>query len=176
MTGKRILPISVREQVAQMHYRRDGNVEKRVVLGTINAGVDEGLDQASVKRMFDDMFGEVSIFSNDMTLLTNRFVSPLSRISVDFYKFYLNDTVVVDGERCAVLSFVPFTPQTFGFLGRLYVSLEDTTLFIKRVSLNVPHDINLNFVKQLYLEQDTPAPPTAAASRPATTWRSSSKS
>jgi len=154
VTGKRILPVSVREQVANTYCRRDPYSVKRRIIGTWNAGIDEQLDQASVQRLLEDMIGEINIFDNDVTLLTNRFVSPLSRLAVDFYKFYLNDTVMVDNERCAVLSFVPFTPQTFGFVGRLYVSLEDSTLFIKRVALNVPHDINLNYVSHLYVEQD----------------------
>ena len=154
LTGKRVLPISVKETVARDYYCRDPHRHKQLILGTRSAGLDERLDQTNVKKVLDDFMGEIDIFQNDVTLLTNRFVSPLSRIAVDFYKFYLNDTVVVDGERCAVLSFVPFTPQTFGFLGRLYVSLEDTTMFIKRVSMGVPHDINLNYVERMSIEQD----------------------
>ena len=154
LTGKRILPISIKETVARDYYSRDPRRHKQLILGSTHAGLDEHIDQASIKRVLDDFMGEVDIFQNDVPLLTNRFVSPLSRIAVDFYKFYLGDTVLVDGERCAVLSFVPFTPQTFGFLGRLYVSLEDTTMFIKRVSMGVPHDINLNYVDRMSIEQD----------------------
>ncbi len=152
LTGHRVLPISVKETVARDYYSHDGG-HKQVILGTRSAGIDERIDQENIKRVLDDFMGEIDIFQNDVTLLTNRFVSPLSRIAVDFYKFYLNDTALVDGERCAVLSFVPFTPQTFGFLGRLYVSLEDSTLFIKRVSMGVPHDINLNYVDRMSIEQ-----------------------
>ena len=152
LTGKRVLPFSIKETVARDHYSKDGH--KQTVLGIRNAGIDERIDQENIKKVLDDFMGEINIFQNDVTLLTNRFVSPLSRIAVDFYKFYLNDTVMVDGERCAVLSFVPFTPQTFGFLGRLYVSLEDTTMFIKRVSMGVPHDINLNYVERMSIVQD----------------------
>ena len=152
LTGKRVLPFSIKETVARDFY--SGNTHRQVILGTRSAGIDEHIDQENVKKVLDDFMGEVNIFQNDVTLLSNRFVSPLSRLAVDFYKFYLNDTVMVDGERCAVLSFVPFTPQTFGFLGRLYVSLEDSTMFIKRVSMGVPHDINLNYVERMSIEQD----------------------
>ena len=152
LTGKRILPISIKETVARDYYGEGGH--KQLILGTRNAGIDERIDQENIKKILDEFMGEIDIFQNDVTLLTNRFVSPLSRIAVDFYKFYLNDTVNVDGERCAVLSFVPFTPQTFGFLGRLYVSLEDTTMFIKRVSMGVPYDINLNYVDRMSIVQD----------------------
>ena len=152
LTGRRVLPVSIKETVARDWHSNDGH--KQLILGTKSAGIDEHIDQENIKKVLDDFMGEVDIFQNDVTLLTNRFVSPLSRIAVDFYKFYLNDTVMVGGERCAVLSFVPFTPQTFGFLGRLYVSLEDTTMFIKRVAMGVPHDINLNYVEQMSIVQD----------------------
>ena len=154
LTGRRILPISIKETVARDYFSRDPEAHKHLILGAKSAGIDERIDQENIKTVLDDFMGEIDIFQNDVTLLTNRFVSPLSRIAVDFYKFYLNDTVMVDGERCAVLSFVPFTPQTFGFLGRLYVSLEDTTMFIKRVSMGVPYDINLNYVERMSIVQD----------------------
>ena len=166
LTGKRVLPFSIKETVARDYYSRQPEAHKQVILGTKSAGIDEHIDQENVKKILDDFMGEIDIFQNDVTLLSNRFVSPLSRIAVDFYKFYLNDTVMVDGERCAVLSFVPFTPQTFGFLGRLYVSLEDTTMFIKRVSMGVPYDINLNHVERILKE-----PSTGRDSRCVTMWR-----
>ena len=154
LTGKRILPVSIKETVARDYFSSNPDAHRQVILGIKSAGIDEGIDQENVKKILDDFMGEVDIFQNDVTLLSNHFVSPLSRIAVDFYKFYLNDTVMVDGERCAVLSFVPFTPQTFGFLGRLYLSLEDSTRFIKRVSMGVPHDINLNYVERMSIEQN----------------------
>lgn len=154
LTGKRVLPVSIKETVARDYFSHNPDSHRQVILGIKSAGIDEGIDQENVKKILDDFMGEVDIFQNDVTILTNRFVSPLSRIAVDFYKFYLNDTVMLDGERCAVLSFVPFTPQTFGFLGRLYVSLEDSTRFIKRVSMGVPHDINLNYVERMSIEQN----------------------
>ena len=154
LTGRQVLPFSIKETVARDYYSCNPSAHKQVVLGTKSAGIDEQVDQTNIKKVMDDFLGEIDIFQNDVTLLTNRFVSPLSRIAVDFYKFYLNDTVMVDGEQCAVLNFVPFTPQTFGFLGSLYVSLADTTLFIKRVSMGVPYDINLNYVERMSIIQD----------------------
>ena len=160
LTGRQVLPVSIKETVARDWYSDNGH--KQLILGTKSAGIDEHIDQENIKKVLDDFMGEIDIFQNDVTLLTNRFVSPLSRIAVDFYKFYLNDTVTVDGERCAVLSFVPFTPQTFGFLGRLYVSLEDSTMFIKRVAMGVPHDINHNYVEQMSIVQDYERAPTGS--------------
>jgi len=48
MTGKRILPISVRETVSETYLRRNPFSERHLITGMVNAGIDEQLDQASV--------------------------------------------------------------------------------------------------------------------------------
>ncbi|MBQ9217669.1 MAG: carboxypeptidase-like regulatory domain-containing protein [Muribaculaceae bacterium] len=155
VTGKRVLPIAIKEQLSHEYYRNRPKTHKELIIGQKNAGLDSQLDtQSGVKRLMDDWFQEVDIFANDVTFLTNRFVSPLSTIGPDFYKYYLSDTLMVDGEQCIELSFTPFVSETFGFLGRIYVIENDSTLFIKKVKLNVPSHINLNYVDRVYIEQD----------------------
>lgn len=155
VTGKRVLPVSVTEKVSQEMFRRSPRTHKEYVMGLMGTGIDESLDdRASVKRFLDDVFREVDIYGNDVTMLTNRFVSPLSAIATDFYKFYLSDTLEIDGDRCVELSFVPHNTQSLGFVGRLYVVEGDTSCFVKRVKLNVPRHINLNYVERVHIEQD----------------------
>ncbi len=154
VTGKRVLPLMAREMYADDHYRRSPQAHRRVIDATAQAGLDDSFDQASIKRFLDDMLREIDIFNgNDVTLLSNRFVSPLSAIGISFYKYYLGDTIKIDGEPCIDLSFVPFNTESFGFVGRVYVSVLDSTLFVKRVTLDVPRHINLNYVERVHMEQ-----------------------
>lgn len=153
ITGKMILPWSIQEKVSDEHYRKSPSTHREVVRALNHAGIDEQIDTESLKKYIDDVFREMDIFSNDITFMHNRFVSPLSSLGPDFYKYYL-DTLMVDGVECYELTFAPFTPETFGFLGRLYVPVADTTMFISKVMMNVPHNINLNYVNQVYLEQE----------------------
>ena len=153
ITGKMILPLSMQEKVSQEHFRKSPSTHREEVMATNHAGIDDQLDTESIKRFLDDIFREIDIFSNDITFMQNRFVSPLSSIGTDFYKFFL-DTVVVNGVPNYELSFTPFTNETFGFTGRLYVPANDSTMFISSIKMNVPHKINLNYVKNIYLEQD----------------------
>lgn len=62
------------------------------------------------------------------------------------------DTLNVNGQKCVDLGFVPFNSETFGFTGHLYVTL-DSTYFVQKAILNVPKDINLNFVSRMTIEQ-----------------------
>ena len=154
ITGKPILPVSVSENISKEYFRSSPKAHKSVVVAKRHEGIEDGLDAASVERFLDDAVREIDIYGNDIALMQNRFVSPLSSIGSSFYKYFLTDTVVIDGERCVRLSFVPFNAESFGFIGRMYVLLNDTSRFVKKVMMTTPSSINLNFVKRLYIEQD----------------------
>lgn len=154
VSGKPILNVSVKEKASEVIYRKSPRSEKEIVKGQHRSGIDEIFDEESMQVFAEDVLREIDIFGNDVAIMQNRFVSPLSNIGTNFYKYYLTDTIDVEGERCIELSFVPHTPETFGFLGRIYVPLNDTTLFIKRVKLDVPKSINLNYVQNMYIQQD----------------------
>lgn len=62
------------------------------------------------------------------------------------------DTVDIGGEKCTDLAFVPVNSQSYGFTGRLYIST-DGKYSIRKLRLDVPRNINLNFVDNLRVEQ-----------------------
>lgn len=150
--GRTILPVSEKEKIETVYYRKDPKSEKRLVKGMKAAGVDEIFSRDGVQQFLGEVFREVNIFQNDIPLFLNRFVSPLSTMGPNFYKYYLLDTLDFNGHKVVDLGFVPFTSETFGFTGHLYVTL-DSTYFVQRVKLNVPKDINLNFVGGMSIDQ-----------------------
>lgn len=153
VSGKPVLNLVVKETTADVHYRREPRSEKEITTGVRQQGVDEMLEGENLKVMLDDLLREIDLYDDDINLLTNRFVSPLSRIAPDFYRFYLTDTVKIDTSRYVVLSFYPRNKQTFGFNGQLYVPLGDQS-FIKKVTMRTPRDINVNFIENLVIEQE----------------------
>mgnify|MGYP002749017586 FL=1 len=163
VTGKPVLPLSVKEKVSQVIYRREPRSEKTYLLGVKAGGVDELADERSMQTLMEDMFREIDLYDEDVNILQNRFVSPLSRIAPDFYKFYLTDTVdAPDGRGLIELSFAPRNPASFGFTGRLYVAEGDSTMFVRKVRMNVPPSINLNFVDHLQIIQEFEQAPNGA--------------
>ena len=150
--GTTILPISEKEHFETVYYRKDPHSEKRLVKGDKSAGVDEVFSRDGIQQFLNEAFREVDIFRNNIPLFLQRFVSPLSSLGPTFYKYYLMDTLEIDGQKCMDLGFVPFNSESFGFTGHLYVTL-DSTYFVRRVLLNVPKDINLNFVSHMTIDQ-----------------------
>ena len=151
-TGTQVLPLSEKERLLTVYYSREPERERQVLRANQSNGIDEILARDEVQKFLNEVFREVDIFQNNIPLFLQRFVSPLSRIGPDYYKYYLLDTVEVGGVRCQDLGFVPFNSETFGFTGPLYVTL-DSTFFVQRVVMNVPKDINLNFVYGMRIEQ-----------------------
>ncbi|MEG0950279.1 MAG: DUF5686 family protein, partial [Bacteroidales bacterium] len=153
ISHKPILTISTKELIENNYYRHSPETAKKVVEAYKHDGLDEMLPEESLNALFSEAFKEIDIFQNDISLFFNRFVSPISSMGPNFYKYYLLDTVMVDGIKCQDLGFVPRVSETFGFTGHLYVAL-DSTYFVKKAHLNVPYDINLNFVDKMSIVQE----------------------
>ncbi|MDE6265743.1 MAG: DUF5686 and carboxypeptidase regulatory-like domain-containing protein [Muribaculaceae bacterium] len=154
VSGEPVLILSVKEKLSEIHYRKSPESEKIYVTGIRQEGVDDFIDQKSMQTFLEDVLREVDLYDNDINILQNRFVSPLSRIAPDFYKFFLTDTVEIEGERCVELSFTPHNRAMFGFTGHIYVPQGDTTMFVKRVEMRLPPGANVNFIDNLYLSQE----------------------
>lgn len=154
VSGKPILTLSVKETSSEVHSRRQPRSRHEVVTGLKSEGIDEITDQESMRTFLQDVLREVDLYDKDINILQNRFVSPLSPLAADFYKFYITDTLEIDGDRCIALSFYPHNKSAFGFVGQMYVIPSDTAMFIKRVTMRVPSEINLNFIESLRLNQE----------------------
>ena len=50
-----------------------------------------------------DVFSDINIYDDDIRLLQRRFVSPIGRGAIRFYKYYLMDTLMVDRQECVCL-------------------------------------------------------------------------
>ena len=152
--GKPILTLSVRETLADQYYQKKPKSEKVIVKAKRMQGVDKSLDEGGISSNLDEIFQGVNIFDNNINILLNRFVSPLSStLAVSYYKYYIMDTLDLSGTKCVDLAFVPVNSESYGFTGRLYVTL-DGNYALKKVTLNVPSHINLNFVDKLRIDQE----------------------
>lgn len=152
--SKTILPISLREKLSTYYYRKDPKAIKRIVKAQKIDGLDEGLDVQAIDAVVKELFHDVDITENNINLLFRDFVGPLStQMSVDFYKWYIIDTVQIDQKQYINLGFVPFNNRDVGFIGNLYIT-NDTTYALRRVSMHITQNANLNFVDALLIEQD----------------------
>ena len=153
ISGKPILHISSRELLATDYYRKEPRSERQYVKARQRAGIDDVVSDESIEAIFEETFKDVDIFQDNITIFRNKFVSPISTLGLSFYKYYLMDTVEIDGIRCTDLAFTPHNPESMGFSGHIYVAT-DSTYFVKLAQMNVPKDINLNFIQYMNIKLD----------------------
>ncbi|MGL4327645.1 MAG: DUF5686 family protein [Tannerellaceae bacterium] len=154
ISGKPILTFSIRENLSDIYFRKDPKAHKTFVKAKRLQGVEETIDEGGITSNLEEILKSVNLFNDDVSILLNRFVSPLSsKLATNYYKYYIMDTVMVGNDKCVDLGFVPFNSESYGFTGRLYITT-DGHYSIKKVKLNVPKSINLNFVEDFQVVQD----------------------
>ena len=152
-TSKMILPISIKETASKTIFRKNPKSEKTIIEGMNSTGIEEFFNTGDMLgTILTDVFSDINIYDDDIRLLQRRFVSPIGRGAISFYKYYLMDTLMVDKQECVHLTFVPQNPQDFGFTGHLYV-VKDSTYAVKKCTMNLPKKTGVNFVENLDIVQ-----------------------
>ena len=153
-TGKLILPISVDETVSQKIYRRTPRSEKTIIRGQSSTGVNDLFQTGDiVNTVVKDVFTDIDLYNDHIRLLQYPFISPLSNEGIGFYRYYIEDTVMVARDRCIHLHFLPNNQNDMGFRGDLYI-LDDSTLHIRQCQLTIPKQSNVNFVENMQVKQE----------------------
>ena len=153
LSGKLILPISIKETASRTIYRKDPKSEKTIIEGMNSTGIEEFFNTGDMLgTILNDVFSDVNIYEDNIRLLQRYFTSPIGRGGIAFYKYYLEDTVMVDGHECVHLTFVPQNSQDFGFTGHLYVQ-KDSTYAVRRCTMNLPQNTGVNWVESMSIVQ-----------------------
>jgi hypothetical protein len=153
INGKPYLPIFLKETSSKVYYRKKPKNEKEYVTGIKTIGFHDYIDNEGVGFMIDNMYQDIDIYNNNITLLTNQFISPISNLAPTIYKFFIIDTSYVKGIECINLAFQPRNKQDFAFKGNLYIT-NDNRYAVTKVDMRVTEDINLNFVNDLQIIQE----------------------
>jgi len=153
INGKPYLPVFLKETVSKVYYRKSPSAQKEYVSGTNMVGFHDYIDNDGIGFLIDNLYQDIDIYDNSITLLTNEFVSPISTLSPMVYKFHILDTVDVNGYNCINLAFQPRNKADFAFKGNLFITNDDRYAVIK-ANMRVMEDINLNFVNDLEIIQE----------------------
>ncbi|MBO4673525.1 MAG: carboxypeptidase-like regulatory domain-containing protein [Bacteroidaceae bacterium] len=160
-TGKLIIPIMVDETASEENYRKDPKTVKTTIKAQRSDGFQSMLSSGDMLTTYvKDIFTDVDIYKDNVRLLQHPFISPIStNEAIGFYHYFIQDTVMVDDERCIDVVFLPNNTQDFGFAGHLYIT-DDNLNQVKRAIINVPTNSGVNFVDNLMVIQDFMTLPT----------------
>ncbi|GLB51088.1 membrane protein [Neptunitalea chrysea] len=149
ITGKTYLPMFINEAVYEVYG--DNKLGKQVerLTGNRNSGFSSN---QNIISFVQDLYSEYNIYNNYMVFFDKSFTSPLSKTGVDVYNYVLNDSTFIDNKWCYNIVYYPRRKNELTFKGDFWVN--DTTFAVKNINLQVTRSANINWVKDIYIEQD----------------------
>ena len=149
ITGKTYLPIFINEALSDVYG--DNNLKKVKVKTKANKTSGFNGNQ-QILAFVNDLYSDFDIYDNHLTFFDKSFTSPLSTTGIDVYNYVLRDSSFVDDKWCYNIVFYPRRKNELTFKGDFWVS--DTTFAIKNINLAATKSANINWVKDIYIEQD----------------------
>ena len=151
--GKSLLPMYLTEKLTQNYYRKNPEKKRTIILGEKSVDFGSFIDNDGLGQYIKHIYADVDIYQNNIFLITNQFLSPISNSAPTFYKFFITDTVVVNNTKLVKLSFTPRNTTDMLFEGNIYITL-DGNYAVQKAELVINKNINLNFVKSLRVNLD----------------------
>ncbi|WP_224483917.1 DUF5686 family protein [Robertkochia aurantiaca] len=149
VTGKTYLPIFINEAAYQVYGDNELDKKKEIMIGNQNSGFSTN---QSIIAFIRDLYAEYDIYNNYLKFFDKSFVSPLSRTGIDTYNYVLNDSAYIGDKWCYNIIYYPRRKNELTFKGDFWVN--DTTFAIKEINMQVTKSANINWVKEIYIEQE----------------------
>jgi hypothetical protein len=151
--GKSLLPIYLQEKLANKYFRKNPEKDKTVLLGEKKVSYGDFLDDNGISQYLNRLYADINIYDNNVTILTTQFLSPIANMGPTFYRYYIRDTVVMDGIKLVKLYFTPRNPNDLLFRGTMFVTL-DGNYGVQKISMTISKNANLNWTRELRINQD----------------------
>jgi hypothetical protein len=149
ITGKTYLPVFINEKFSRVYGDNALGQEKRDVLGNKNSGFS---NNQAIIAFVQDLYAPYDIYDNYLKFFDKSFTSPLSRTGIDTYNYVLADSAFIENKWCYNIIYYPRRKNELTFKGDFWVN--DTTFAIKKINLQVTRSANINWVKEIYIEQE----------------------
>lgn len=152
--GKNLLPVYIQEKLSDNYLNKTPQKNKTVVIAEKQVNFDSRyIDNKGMKSYFERMYQDIDIYKNNISVISNEFLSPISDGAPAFYKFFITDTLKNQKPEVIELSFTPRNTNDMLFEGKIYVT-NDSHYAVTGASFGVNKNINLNFVRALKIDLD----------------------
>lgn len=146
--NKPYLPLFITESVSEFYFRKNPKTHKEFIQATKVSGVEN----ESVSQFLGDMYQNINIYDNMVSVFGKSFVSPVSDRGMLYYDYFLVDSSFLGNDWCYKIRFVPKRKQEPTFIGQFWVN--DTTYAIRKVEASLADEAPINFVTYFEFVQE----------------------
>jgi len=146
-----VLPVFVSETISDFYYRKTPRRTREVIKASkVNGvGVVEG---SFVSQVLGSTFQQYNFNDNQLYILDKDFVSPISSQAKSYYGYMLVDSMFIGKDWCYQIMVFPKNKQDLVFQGMIWIT--DSTFALKRLSLEITDQANINFIEKLKIQQE----------------------
>lgn len=112
------------------YYKKPGNYKEKIIARKQSSNFSSSINTLTGGRIIQ------SFYSDDVQFFDRPLVSPLADNALDFYYFYIEDTVAQDIQNIFQIYFTPDDESDPGFKGRLFIADGSFVLLKVDVELN----------------------------------------
>lgn len=151
--GKSLLPVYLEEKLSDRFYRKNPESDKTVLLGQKKVNYGDFLDDNGISQYLKRLYADINIYDNNVVILNTQFLSPIADMGPTFYRYYIRDTVELEGIKLVKLYFTPRNPNDLLFRGTMFITL-DGKYGVQKISMTISKNANLNWTRELRINQD----------------------
>ena len=150
--GKMVIPTYISEAISKFYYRESPQRKKEIIQKTNIKGVGVKDGSFVSQLVGGNLVANYNFYQNYVGFFGKDFASPIGEGFKANYKYYLGDTVKVDGRVCYQIDYEPKNPMDLVFSGQVWI---DTTSFaLVQIDATVDKSANLNFIDKIKISQE----------------------
>ncbi len=146
-----VLPFYQSEKIADNFIDKKDNVSQTVVLAKKTKGI-VGLEDIDIEGYDNSLSAEMNFYKNYVDIFGHTFLSPLAKNGIVFYRYYLEDSTMVDGRKYYTIKFVPRDTKDLTFSGS-FVVIKDLWA-ISSMDATLPKSANINYINRFKVKFD----------------------
>jgi len=141
--GKTFLPVFFNETVSNYYHDSEKGKDHEEIIANKASGMRTDMFSQLTGKLYED----ISIYDNYITISEVALISPITNLGLQFYRYYLTDSILTDDKTIYELSFRPKLPQEPVFKGKLWV--EDGSFALTKIEIQLSEKANVNFINNL---------------------------
>lgn len=142
------LPLFFTESQGTYNSQKRPRKQQKVIEAARATWLDDGESTSSVTSEFLD----INLYENQMLIMDKAFISPLHDRGLLHYRYYILDTLDIEGRPNFHIAFVPRRRGELLFEGELWI--DTLTMGLKHVDAKISEGANINYVRSLRWEQN----------------------
>jgi hypothetical protein len=142
-------PFMLIEMVSNIHRKRGFSIREVIHKFEIT-----GVENDNFATMLGATFQNFNFYDDNQLILGKNFVGPLSPFGSAYYKYVLEDSLMIGNMRCYEISFRPLeaVPREMVYDGKMWV--HDKTWGVRKVELKMNRKANVNFIAGFRISQE----------------------